>query len=932
MSMSVYSNTGMGSQASPRPTADAWCVFELDGARPPVLIDSYGVSGVTKAGPFQGAVRVLFSDPSRFQSGAYATITTTETSNAPGVGAPWAAYSHGTTLAGAGTNAGGLSAYCDISTINFNPISLYTPSELKDFVNTDKRRINAAFFCLRSDADTGKMSVENYAPDTINMTLTAAPSGASGGLVAVPNAEIAPDGSLTAVGIRVTPNSLGVRKIIQYSIPTKYSSNSKQWNGSIYVKAGEVGRVLTGASANVFFIDNSGPSWGSLRLNLETGVNSVSGTNAQYSSHSVEPVGNGWYLVSISHRSGPRLSPDDGQFPGNWNFYMGLPAENIASGTSEQAWSGNGAIEVYLWGNQMEEGTRATPFIPNTGSANPTTAPVKGNQEVLVNHTPGLCGFGTSTRQNLIRYSEDFSNAYWTKTRLRVNSGFTAPDGTTTAYKVVEKDPSEEAPHSSGNYYKELRVNPLAGSTVGSGTYTFSVHAKAAERQYFTFADLSRGQFGLLIVDLLTGKVTQNTLSKSVKVVSVGDGWWRIAVTLNSDIAPVPSAFGEHRFSFAGTSGPVESNASSIYGPIYAGVSGSGIYAWGAQLETGTVFGDYVKTSGTIVGTTLSRVAAGQTYSSHLVNYEHSGEATAWGTIVIPPAKGSVASGAYLENSYGVSGVSATNNNQDFEVRFTTLMDTNSYCVIAATEQEPSLGTETAVGTAGSIPPTEEFALLDLTAATAGGQRTRSNFTVRSRRRPRSVNLVNNSLLTTGTSIDWLAGGYEFTNTRVDIDTETSIPPATRTEMKYISQYWVKCVKTTGAGSNGRVGVLTLNATPSTLTHYNTTIYAYSASGISNLFWNSDAPGTALVRENSTYSSNSAVRKLHSIWQSINGTTPTIVLRSANTDAINSTVYIAACRTTLVEEFGNRPLMITDGREQRINFMVFGGRARYGTG
>lgn len=922
MSMSVYSNTGMGSQASPRPTADAWCVFELDGSNPPVLIDSYGVSGVTKAGPFQGAVRVLFNDPSRFQSGAYAALTTTETSNAPGIGAPWAAYSHGTTLAGAGTNAGGLSAYCDINTILFNPVSLNTPSEVKDFVNTDKRRINAAFFCLRSDADTGKMSVENYAPDTINMSITAAPSGASGGLVAVPNAEIAPDGSLTAVGIRVTPNSLGVRKIIQYSIPTKYSSNSKQWNGSIYVKAGEVGRVLTGASANVFFIDNSGPSWGSLRLNLETGVNSVSGTNAQYSSHSVEPVGNGWYLVSISHRSGPRLS--DGQFPGNWNFYIGLPAENIASGTSEQAWSGNGAIEVYLWGNQMEEGTRATPFIPNTGSANPTTAPVKGNQEVLLNHTPGLCGFGTSTRQNLIRYSEDFSNAYWTKTRLRVNSGFTAPDGTTTAYKVVEKDPSEEDP-VSGNYYKALRVNPLAGSTVGTGTYTFSVHAKAAERQYFTFADVSRGQFGLLVVDLLTGKVTQNSNNQSVKVSSLGDGWWRIAVTLNSDIVPVTSS---HGFGFAGTSGPVEN---SIYGPIYAGVSGSGIYAWGAQLETGTVFGDYVKTSGTIVGTTLSRVAAGQTYSSHLVNYEHSGEATAWGTIVVPPAKGSVASGAYLENSYGVSGVSATNNNQDFEVRFTTLMDTNSYCVIAATEQEPSLGTETAVGTVGSIPPTEEFALLDLTAATAGGQRTRSKFTVRSRRPARSVNLVNNSLLTTGTSIDWLAGGYEFTNTRVDIDTETSIPPATRTEMKYISQYWVKCVKNSVA--NGRAGVLTLNVTPLTGWHYKTTTYAYSTAGISNLAWLSDAPGTTPVRENSTYSSNSAVRKLHTIWQAMDGATPTpLVLRSANADAVNSTVYLAACRTTRIQGFVNEPTMITDGREQRINFMVFGGRARYGTG
>ena len=161
---------------------------------------------------------------------------------------------------------------------------------------------------------------------------------------------------------------------------------------------------------------------------------------------------------------------------------------------------------------------------------------------------------------------------------------------------------------------------------------------------------------------------------------------------------------------------------------------------------------------------------------------------------------------------------------------------------------------------------------------------------------------------------------------------QTSIPAATLTEMKYISQYWVKCVKTSGAGSNGRVGVLTLNATPSTNYFYKTTTYAYSASGINNLDWFSDNPATAVATESSPYSSNSKVRKLHTIWQSENGTTPTIMLRSANADAVNSTVYLAACRTTLVEEFGNRPLMITDGREQRINFMVFGGRARYGTG
>lgn len=37
---------------------------------------------------------------------------------------------------------------------------------------------------------------------------------------------------------------------------------------------------------------------------------------------------------------------------------------------------------------------------------------------------------------NLITYSEDFSNSYWTKSSVTLTSGFTAPDGSNNAYKV----------------------------------------------------------------------------------------------------------------------------------------------------------------------------------------------------------------------------------------------------------------------------------------------------------------------------------------------------------------------------------------------------------------------------------------------------------------------------------------------------------------
>ena len=43
-------------------------------------------------------------------------------------------------------------------------------------------------------------------------------------------------------------------------------------------------------------------------------------------------------------------------------------------------------------------------------------------------------------RTNLLTYSEDFSNAYWTKSNVSLTSGFISPDGTANAFKLVENN------------------------------------------------------------------------------------------------------------------------------------------------------------------------------------------------------------------------------------------------------------------------------------------------------------------------------------------------------------------------------------------------------------------------------------------------------------------------------------------------------------
>lgn len=211
------------------------------------------------------------------------------------------------------------------------------------------------------------------------------------------------------------------------------------------------------------------------------------------------------------------------------------------------------------------------------------------------------------SRTNLLTYSEQFDNAAWTKTRSSITANVaTAPDGTTTADKLVEDTTA------SNSHFAFQSVAGLTDSTV----YLHSVFAKAGERTkvVICFMDKAGTTRGMLF-DLSSGTVANYNQSGITDtsiygIQSVGNGWYRCWVGHSSNTG----AFNP-RGSVILTNGSTDS---------YTGDGTSGIYLWGAQLEAGAFATPYQPSTETFTGRTTTATYYG---SNGLIQTASSGVA-----------------------------------------------------------------------------------------------------------------------------------------------------------------------------------------------------------------------------------------------------------------------------------------------------------------
>jgi hypothetical protein len=238
--------------------------------------------------------------------------------------------------------------------------------------------------------------------------------------------------------------------------------------------------------------------------------------------------------------------------------------------------SGSGtAINVYIWGAQLNIGSTAKPYFPTTDRLNvPRLTYQNGG-----GGCPSLLLEKQST--NYVTYSEDFTTNWSLTNTIATENQTTSPDGTQNADKI--DNGSATGQH---RYFQSV----LSGLT--NQTLSFSIYAKQGTHRYISWGITDDTDYrGQVVVDLQTGTITDQftasaTLS-NLSVVSQGNGWYKISGT----IAVSANWAGGNAYAFG-----LMLETSSWSTGAYAGTN-TYFYAWGAQVEQSSYPTSYIPTT-----------------------------------------------------------------------------------------------------------------------------------------------------------------------------------------------------------------------------------------------------------------------------------------------------------------------------------------------
>jgi hypothetical protein len=204
---------------------------------------------------------------------------------------------------------------------------------------------------------------------------------------------------------------------------------------------------------------------------------------------------------------------------------------------------------------------------------------VVGNDIPRIDYTDSAEGalLLENSSTNLITYSEDFSNSYWSKSGASVVDGFLSPSGNLSAFNLIED--SSNSTHG---------IAATAIQTTSNLTYISSIFVKKSERNWIYYRTNIGSSFAYQWFDL-----TNNIASSSIGtfdeagVVEYSNDWVMCYVKKTET-----SGSGRQNQWFLSTDDLVQT---------YTGDGTSGVYIWGAMLEANSVASSYIPTSGSTV-------------------------------------------------------------------------------------------------------------------------------------------------------------------------------------------------------------------------------------------------------------------------------------------------------------------------------------------
>lgn len=212
---------------------------------------------------------------------------------------------------------------------------------------------------------------------------------------------------------------------------------------------------------------------------------------------------------------------------------------------------------------------------------------------------------------NMLQQSETFQTT-WSPFRASVSANAIAsPAGSITADRIVE-----DTTASNSHGIQQLNLTFVSGTT-----YTFSVYAKADDRQNvrFTISAAAFGTSNVAQFNLSAGTTTVVSAGVTATISALPNGWYRLTMTSTATTSATSSV-----------SYSIGENATSTIA-VYTGNGSSGLYLWGAQLEATAFPTSYILTT-TAAATRSADVASitGTNFSS----WYRQDEGTVFGTYV----------------------------------------------------------------------------------------------------------------------------------------------------------------------------------------------------------------------------------------------------------------------------------------------------------